>query len=73
PGVVQALGGSVQAERLPAAVRALPGSDRAPLWELAIRHYARGKPVDQAAAEIGMDPLHAHALLAAFRTALLEI
>lgn len=57
---------------LAAAVRALPTSDRAPLWELAVRHYGRHKPVDQAAAEIGMDPLHAHALLEAFSEALTQ-
>jgi hypothetical protein len=57
---------------LPAAVRALPTSDRAPLWELAVRHYARHKPVDQAAAEIGMDPIHARELLEAFSEALAQ-
>ena len=57
-------------DALAAAVRALPTGDRAPLWELAVRHYARRKPVDQAAAEIGMDPIHARALLEAFSEAL---
>ena len=57
-------------EALVAAVRALPPSDRAPLWELAVRHYARRRPVTQAAAEIGMDPVHAESLLAAFTQAL---
>jgi hypothetical protein len=55
---------------LAAAVRSLPTGDRAPLWELAVRHYARGKSVEQAAAEIGMDPKHAQALLAGFSVAL---
>jgi hypothetical protein len=57
-------------EAVAAAVRALPPSDRAPLWELAVRHYARGRPVAQAAGEIGMDPVHAHELLDAFTHAL---
>jgi hypothetical protein len=52
------------------AVRALPPSDRAPLWELAVRHYARHRPAAQAAGEIGMDPLHARELLDAFTQAL---
>jgi len=54
---------------LAAAVHALPTSARAPLWELAVRHYARRKPVDQAAAEIGMDAIHAELLLDAFSAA----
>ena len=45
------------------AVEALPISDRAPAWELAIRHYARRKPLDQAAAEIGVDRTRARALM----------
>jgi hypothetical protein len=53
-------------EPIAAAVRGLPANDRAPLWELAVRHYGRRNPVDQAAHEIGMDTLHAHALLGAF-------
>lgn len=52
------------------AVRTLPVRDRAPLWELAIRHYARAKPLDRAAAEIGMDALHARTLLDTFTRAL---
>ena len=52
------------------AVRRLPVRDRAPLWELALRHYGRRTPVDQAAGEIGMDALHAAELLDAFRRAL---
>ena len=57
-------------EAVAAAVGALPPSDRAPLWELAVRHYARRRSVGQAAAEIGMDPLRARDLLDAFTQAL---
>jgi len=57
-------------EAVAAAVRALPPRDRAPLWELAVRHYARRRSVGQAAAEIGMDPLRARDLLDAFTQAL---
>src|SRR5207248_592101 len=54
------------------AVANLPSSDRAPLWELAGRRYGRGRPVGQAAAEIGMDVIHARDLLERF-TALLAV
>ena len=53
-----------------AAVRALPLSDRASLWELAVRRYGRRKPLEQAAGEIGMDTQRAHALVEAFSKAL---
>jgi hypothetical protein len=52
------------------AVRRLDPGDRAPLWELAVRHYARRKPLEQAAGEIGMDGMRARALLALFLEAL---
>ena len=52
--------------RLADAVRKLPTLDRAPLWELATRRFGRRKPLALAAAEIGMDPLHASKLLTAF-------
>lgn len=55
---------------LAAAVGAMPSSDRAPLWELAVRHYGRGKPLAQAAAEIGMDRVRGEALLETFSQAL---
>jgi hypothetical protein len=45
------------------ALDGLPTNDRAPTWELAIRRYARRKPLGQAAGEIGMDLLHAQELL----------
>jgi len=48
------------------AVARLPVNDRAPTWELAIRHYGRGKPLEEAAGEIGMDVIWARALMAAF-------
>jgi hypothetical protein len=52
--------------RLAEAVRRMPVTDRASLWELAVRHYGRRKPVSQAAGEIGMDVRHAQRLLAHF-------
>jgi hypothetical protein len=52
------------------ALRQLSPSDRAPAWELAVRRYARHKPVAQAAGEIGMDVLRADLLLAEFDAAL---
>ena len=58
---------------LAAAVRSLPPSDRAPLWELAVRRYARHKPLEQAAAEIGMDAVRGRALLAALGQALAAV
>src|SRR5215469_6922356 len=48
------------------AITALPVTDRAPAWELAIRHFGRRKPLEQAAGEIGMDVLWARALMDAF-------
>jgi hypothetical protein len=62
PGNVDA-GDEPSLVRLAAAVWSLGARDRAPLWELAVRHYARGRPLDQAAGEIGMDAVHGRALL----------
>jgi hypothetical protein len=45
------------------ALRELPQQDRSATWELAVRRYARHKPLAQAAGEIGMDRLHAENLL----------
>jgi hypothetical protein len=70
--VAGALGGAFDLSTLVDAVRALPANKRAPFWELATRHYARGKAVQQAAGEIGMDTLHARALLEAFAEALVK-
>ena len=55
------------------AVRRLPPSDRAPLWELATRRYGRRKPLEQAAGEIGMDVIHARRVLESFSRALAEV
>jgi len=48
------------------ALRRLPVNDRAPAWELAVRRFGRRKPLAQAAGEIGMDLVHARALLEDF-------
>jgi hypothetical protein len=53
--------------RLAAALHGLPSRDRASTWELAVRHFGRRTPLGQAAAEIGMDVLHARHLLDRFR------
>jgi hypothetical protein len=55
------------------AVRALPVSDRAPLWELVVRHYARSKPLEQSAGEIGMDAIRARALLETLEQAIAAV
>jgi len=62
--VVAGLGASrsVAPEAVVGAIAALPISDRAPAWELAIRHVGRRKPLEQAAGEIGMDVIRARAL-----------
>jgi hypothetical protein len=55
------------------ALKRLPLIDRAPLWELAIRRYGRHKPLEQAGGEIGMDLIHAQALLEAFSHAITQV
>jgi hypothetical protein len=50
------------------SVRRLPVNDRAPAWELAVRHLGRRTELAQAAGEIGMDLVHARDLLEALRT-----
>jgi hypothetical protein len=50
-----------------AALHGLPQRDRASTWELAVRHFGRRKALVQAAAEIGMDALHAEHLLQRYR------
>src|SRR5437899_11598786 len=55
------------------ALRRMRVNDRAPLWELAMRRFARPKPVEQAAGEIGMDAIHARALIAHFSQLLAEV
>jgi hypothetical protein len=52
------------------ALRRLPVNDRAAVWELAVRHFGRCKPLPQAAGEIGMDVIHAKDLLEALRSSL---
>ncbi len=55
------------------AVQSLQPNERAPLWELAVRRYGRGKPLNQAAGEIGMDTIRARCLIEAFQRALLTV
>jgi hypothetical protein len=50
------------------SLRRLPVNDRAPAWELAVRHLGRHTELAQAAGEIGMDLVHARGLLEALRT-----
>jgi hypothetical protein len=52
------------------ALHGLPSTERAPVWELAVRRYGRHKPVELAAGEIGMDAIRARALLDAFSRAI---
>ena len=58
---------------LAAALRELPSTERAALWELAMRRYGRHKPVELAAGEIGMDTIRARALLDAFSRAIAHV
>jgi hypothetical protein len=58
--------GESDPSRLVEALRRLPVNDRAPAWELAVRHFGRHKELAQAAGEIGMDLVHARDLLADF-------
>jgi hypothetical protein len=51
----------------------MPSNDRAPLWELMVRHYGRRKPLDLAAGEIGMDVIRARDLLDSFSRTLSEV
>jgi hypothetical protein len=55
------------------AVRRLPVGDRAPTWQLAVRRYGHHKPLPQAAGEIGLDEVHAAALLEHFTHWLAEV
>jgi hypothetical protein len=48
------------------AVRHLPANDRAPVWELAVRHFGRHKPIAIAAGDIGLDLIAARDLLERF-------
>ena len=55
------------------AVRTMPLTDRAPLWELMVRRFGRHKPLAQAAAELGMDAIHARDLLTTFEQVLANL
>jgi hypothetical protein len=55
------------------ALRRMRVIDRAPLWELAMRRFGRLKPVERAAGEIGMDTIHARALIAHVSRLLAEV
>jgi len=72
PSEMQAVaaGLGVDAPALPAALRRVAARDRPPTWEVAVRHYGRGRTVAQAAGEIGMDVVHARELLAGLSSAL---
>lgn len=54
------------ARTLVEALRQMPEGDRAPTWELAVRHYGHQTPLEVAAGEIGLDAVHATALLERF-------
>jgi hypothetical protein len=51
----------------------MPVNERAPVWELAVRRYGRRKPIEQAAGEIGLDPIHARDLLDRFGELLSQV
>ncbi len=55
------------------ALGQLPERDRAPTWELALRRFGHHKPLAQAASEIGLDEVHARALLEQFTRRLAEV
>ena len=58
---------------LASALRRLPVRDRAATWELAVRRFGLHRPIAQAAGEIGLDEIHARALLARFTHLLAEV
>jgi hypothetical protein len=58
---------------LATALDRLPPNDRATTWELAIRRFGRHKPLRQAAGEIGIDEIHAQALIERFTRNLAEV
>jgi hypothetical protein len=55
------------------ALQQLPPSDRAPVWELAMRRFGRHKPLPQAAGEIGMDEIRARDLIERFCSSLAAV
>ncbi len=73
--VAAGLGASVPSQpgepsALAEALRRLPVADRAPTWEMAVRHFGHGKALAQAAGEIGLDEIHAADLLQALTRSL---
>ena len=58
---------------LAAAVTKLKPNERASAWELAVRRFGRHKPLAQAAGEIGLDEVHARALLERFTHNLADV
>jgi hypothetical protein len=62
---LEALGGRRVANTtdLAAALRQLPVADRAPIWELTVRHFGRRTPLSLAAGQIGLDELRAPVLI----------
>ncbi len=51
---------------LATALRQLPVADRAPTWELTLRHFGRRTPLTLAAGQIGLDELRAPVLIDAY-------
>ena len=68
--VAAGLGGGVDRAALAEALATLAARDRAPAWELVVRHIGQGKAVARAAGEVGWDEVSARALLDQFRAAL---
>ena len=69
PSELESVASGLGQSELSALVEALwrlPVNDRAPAWELAVRHFGRGTELAQAAGEIGMDRIHAVALVEDF-------
>jgi hypothetical protein len=58
---------------LAAALQRLPPKDRAATWELAVRRFGRHKPLTVAAGEVGIDEVHARALIDRFTRSLAEV
>jgi hypothetical protein len=65
---LEALGGRrvANAADLAAALRELPVADRAPTWELTVRHFGRQTPLTLAAGQIGIDELRAPGIIDAY-------
>jgi hypothetical protein len=55
------------------ALRRVPPGDRAGTWELAVRRFGRHKPLAQAAGDVGLDEVHARALLERFTSSLADV